>query len=482
MRVSTFFKLNRTQPTLDFVDVDVTNDLKAFIDPWAIRHVESEWTDQCVSLIQNYFSALLRCAQKNDEAGAAAILRPLKEPNETHLGLSKGRSKGRALGPYLVKEVWARLRSSKAISSGLLEDIEDTMLLIDKIGPDIISDITSNILRGPLIAYTQDMCQAVGIKLIPDVDSGPIWSAARQRWENSPVSLPVVGGKKLILVPKIIVRRRLEYDVGEYYNTYILEHLQAAELNAGTELVRLLKKKVDGKPVKKVFKKDVKKKYGGGKGMILDQTIKHRDILDEYRSDKKAMRFNSLTHDEVAASLNQAPPDWDSLLAAVLKVPVGKKDAPAYETAIEALLTALLYPWVIYPNVQHEIQGGLKRIDITYSNTGKGAFFGWLAANYPSAKIMVECKNYGADLGNPELDQLSSRFSPNRGHVGIIVCRAFQSKDRFLKRCRATADDARGFVITLDDGDLIDVVAQAKAGQAKGEFPLLRSRFDALIM
>jgi hypothetical protein len=164
MRVSQFFNLQRTQPTLDFVDVDVANDLKAFIDPWAIRHVESEWTEQCVSLIQNYFQALLACAQRNDEAKAISILKPLREPNETHLGLSKGRSKGRALGPYLMKEVWSRLKESRAVATGLLEDIEDTMLLIDKIGPDIISDITSNVIRGPLTKYTQDMCNAAGIR------------------------------------------------------------------------------------------------------------------------------------------------------------------------------------------------------------------------------------------------------------------------------------------------------------------------------
>jgi hypothetical protein len=124
----------------------------------------------------------------------------------------------------------------------------------------------------------------------------------------------------------------------------------------------------------------------------------------------------------------------------------------------------------------------LKRIDITYSNTGRGVFFGWLATHYTCPKIMIECKNYGNDIGNPELDQLSSRFSPNRGRVGMLICRSFQDKPRFLKKCRSTADDDRGFVITLDDSDLKVLVAQAKVGQAQGDFPLLRSRVDDLVM
>ena len=39
---------------------------------------------------------------------------------------------------------------------------------------------------------------------------------------------------------------------------------------------------------------------------------------------------------------------------------------------------------------------------------------------------MVECKNYSRDLKNPELEQLSGRFSPRRGQVGIAACRTIE--------------------------------------------------------
>lgn len=483
MRVSQYFKLGREQPALDFVDVDVTNDLKAFIDPWALRHVESDWAETCVSLVQNYFQVLLSCAQANDEKRAVSILRPLREPNETHLGLSQGKSMGRALGPYLVDVVWARLKASRAVATGLLEDIEDTMLLIDNIGPDIVSDITSNIIRGPLIQYTQQMCANVGIPTTKDLTSGPVWSQQKQQWQQGYVELPEANGKRLILVPKIIVRRRLEYDVEEYYNDYIIEQLQDEELaSPASELVHLIKHPRPGRPNRRVYKKDVKEKYGRGKAMILEQTIQHPDVLAEYRDDKAAVGSKPVTHEEVAATLDRPVPNWEALLKAVLDVPTGNASATTYEKVVEALFTAVFYPWLIHPVVQHNIHGGLKRIDITYSNTGTGTFFGWLAKHHPSSKLMIECKNYGADVGNPELDQLSSRFSPNRGQVGLLVCRKFDDKKRFLKRCRATADDSRGFVIALDDDDLKLLVKQAKAGQEAGDFPIFRAKFDELVM
>lgn len=78
-------------------------------------------------------------------------MRVLREPNETHLGLSAGRSKGRALGTELARDVWKALSQSEAAKSGLLRDLEDTILMVEGISVDIVSDMTTNIIRGPLI-------------------------------------------------------------------------------------------------------------------------------------------------------------------------------------------------------------------------------------------------------------------------------------------------------------------------------------------
>jgi hypothetical protein len=107
-------------------------------------------------------------------------------------------------------------------------------------------------------------------------------------------------------------------------------------------------------------------------------------------------------------------------------------------------------------------------------------FFGWLSQHYPSANVFVECKNYGREVGNPELDQLSGRFSPSRGTFGLLVIRSVDDKPTLLRRCRDTADDQRGFIVPLDDGDLRALAGARKAGQ--GFSDLLKERFDTLIM
>jgi hypothetical protein len=175
------------------------------------------------------------------------------------------------------------------------------------------------------------------------------------------------------------------------------------------------------------------------------------------------------------------PPDWQKLLKDVVSLRPGKDDADKYEKAIEALFTALFYPPLNSPISQHEIHEGRKRIDITYTNMATAGFFKWLAAHYPSPQIFVECKNYTRDLQNPELDQLSSRFSPSRGRVGLLVCRGFDKKDLFERRCRDTRIDDRGFIIALDDDDLTELVHNRIENNLFEAFPLLRAKFQKLI-
>jgi len=477
-RVSTYFKLDRKQPSLDFVDVSIRDDARVFIDPRALRMLPSLWGQHCVSLVQSFFNALLAAIKENNESVGTTLLSGLHEPNETHLGLSRGRSQGRALGAGLAKNLWKALRDSEAAKSGLLEDLEDTILLIEGISNDVISDVTTNIIRRPLIEYTQRMCTQYGIPMEDGVDSGALWDSGTQTWSNSLLQLPVTKHGKLLLVPKAIVRRRMEYDEQEYYRNYILPYLMDAELNANTQLVRLLK---NGR--RRVCKKDVAEKYGGGKRMVLEKTLRHPEILDDYRQTKRKAPRIPLGHYDMADSeIGGETPDWDGLIKAVTELPTGKADASRYENAIERLLTALFYPSLADPVIQHEIHDGRKRIDITYTNMARHGFFQWVSMHYPAPHIFVECKNYGTDVANPELDQISGRFSPSRGRVGILVCRAFTDKRLFFARCQDTAHDDRGYVVALDDSDLLELVNAHKQNDMNMEFALLKQRFDGLIM
>jgi hypothetical protein len=475
LRVSQYFGLGQTSAELDFVDVDVRGDTTVFVSPTAIRMMRSQWADQCVYLIQDFFQEVLDSIRAGKNDHAEKLLRSLREPNETHLGLSSGKPRGRALGTQSAHDVWDALQQSAAVKTGLLKDLEDTVLMIDGIGVDIVSDITTNIIREPLIGYTQEACAYYGIPT-ESVDSGPLWDPQAKQWSNRFEQLPIVNDTKLLLVPKAIVRRHAVYDADEYLRHYMLEYLKAIEeQNPNSDLVHVLK---DG--TRRVYKKDLIKRYGFSKKTIVDQSLRHPQVLNQYRTVKE-QATPPLTHDEIAGASGTPAPDWDKLLKAVTDLPTGKDHADAYEKAIEGLLTALFYPSLTYPRRQTQIHGGRKRIDITYTNMGNQDFFSWVSQHYTAPYIFVECKNYTNQVGNPELDQLSSRFGPSRGEVGLLVCRKIEDRQKLAESCRDTALDRRGYIIPLDDADLGELVKAAKVGPlVPNDFRLLRDRFDCI--
>lgn len=78
------------------------------------------------------------------------------------------------------------------------------------------------------------------------------------------------------------------------------------------------------------------------------------------------------------------------------------------------------------------------------------------------------------------------RFSDQRGRLGLVVCRSFEDKALFLKRCKDASSDRNGYIIMLDS-DLEQLAREAEELRCEAKlaerfaFPLLRERFDMLI-
>jgi hypothetical protein len=478
-RVSDFFHLGATQPFLDFVDVDVYSDTEVFFDPTALLGLPSPWAHECIGLIQDFFQHVLGLIEKGCNREALGILQHLREPNETHLGLSRGRARGRGLGPKSAQRLWHALRSSAAAKSGLLRDLEDTILMVEGVAADIVSDIATNIVRLPLVLFTQDRCRELNIPMEPGIAVGPLWDPGKHAWYAMHTPMPMTPTGPLLLIPKVLVRRKLEYDVDEYLHKYLLPFLEEQEIAAKTAIVTVLKSGP------KVTRKALVEKYGGGKATVVEQTRLHPEVLERYRRAKReaeAVRRPPLGLDELADAEATPLPDWDALLSRVLATPVGNSAAAEYHDAIFHILRVLLYPLT---NARKEVRvhDGRKRIDVVFENAAADGFFWWVGQHYPAAYVFVECKNFGRELGNPELDQIAGRFSPSRGQFGIVVCRSLEDPEAFARRCRDTADDGRGFLLAVTDEDLTGLVDAARlGGYPARQFLPLRLAFDALVL
>jgi hypothetical protein len=364
-----------------------------------------------------------------------------------------------------------------------LRDLEDTALFVPGVGKDLISDMATQIMRGPLIEYTQRACEYHGIEM-EEQYSGPIWNADTLEWDEMQVELPRTPAGTLLLIPKSIVRHSPIFDSSRYFNGYLAPLFEGVELELGSSLVHLLR---GGRP-KKITKKALADKYGDDKESVVDHTLRFdKQPLRRYREVAGTITSSPLVNEDIAQTIGTEQIDYTSAFEKVMAVQPGMAGAHYYHRAVEELLTALFYPSLGNRRIEQEINKGRKRIDIVYDNVAATGFFDWVGRRYDCPTVPVECKNYQHDLNNPELDQMIGRFSRDRGRFGIIICRSFTNKDLFLERCRDAAKDGHGYIIALDDNDLRNLAVQAAElqfevrKQKRFEFPLLRERFDRLI-
>lgn len=391
--------------------------------------------------------------------------------------MSRGKPRGHGMGPEDTAAIFKSLLQSRAILSGVMEDIEDFRIFVPNIDKDKVSDMTANIIKKHLIEYTKEQCDLHGIPLISNVPSGMYWNSRTKTWDNQYTQRFIIGGKPILLVPKRIVSFTDKYTSAEYRQHFVLNYLQNENIRLQTSLVREYK---SGE--KYVTKKSIKEHESViDKDYLARFTEQHPEVFADFKQ-KTSKKISSvegaviehISVDEICTYLHEK----------LTSIPSGAANASNYHNLIIGILELLLYPNLSSPKKEVDIHSGRKRIDITFNNSAETGFFFTLPnrnALLPCPFVFVECKNYTGEVANPELDQLSGRFSNRRGRVGILACRTLDEKEAFIKRCADTFEDDRGLIIPITDEDLIRSLLEfPKKGNA-GLEEILASKYEKIV-
>ena len=449
------FRIGKSQSELDFVNIPLNADIPLFIDPFAISQRLDTWSEKAHRTLLSFFQTIVESIRSGNYTRARSFLLHLREPNETHLGLSSGRPQGAGIGRQQAEEIFEALRDSEAVKTGFLSSLEECELMIDGIGRDKISDLTTNIIRSHLADYTYSQSQLHGIatqkKPLP-----ACYDLESQRWSAKYLELPVWEGKPLLLVPKAIVRFTPAYNYQKYYNHFVLDFLQFEHLSASSSLVHTLK---NGQ--RRVYKKSLKREYPCTKHFLYEFSLNHPEVLDNYRESLKEME----NRDQISEFYIEDETVIANSLATVLQSIVpGSESAADYHKLMVGMVEFLFFPKLLCPIKEKEIHQGRKRIDIQMENGARSGIFNRLhdVHKIPCAYVPFECKNYQTDVANPEIDQLAGRFSINRGKAGFLCCRQFENRNLFLERCKDTYTDGRGLILPLDDQTILSFLEGIK--------------------
>ncbi len=242
MRFSEHFELPGNQAQYDFIDVPLGTDIRVFIDPYAITITRTPWSQQCHQIVTDFFQKVLDALRADDRAAARALLCEMHEDNRPRTGYSEGQPQGTAWGPEKADLFIDRLISSEAFASGLIEDIQDGALFVDKIGRDTVSDAMVNILHEQLALYTREQCELFGVPL-ESREKMLTWRPG-EGWVTIEVDLPIAHGESILLLPRSIVRKDLSLKPDRFLNDFLDEYVDRGNLSATRALEEALQEKV----------------------------------------------------------------------------------------------------------------------------------------------------------------------------------------------------------------------------------------------
>ena len=474
-KFSEHFGLKLNQDEIEFLDIYANEDIPLFLDPYGISAMGSTWSQECENQIATYFQYLIDSIQHGDKKTIEKLLNALHEVDEVALGYSSGAPSGRGVGLKQAKQIRDAFESSQAAQSGDIKDIADCALLIPGISRDKISDITSNILKNQLIKFTQNICDKYSIPMRRVAVN--IFDYKKFQFVSRFENLPVINDKAKILLPINSVRQDPELSKDKYYRNFVLEFLRAEHAHAGDSLSSVLK---NGKVVVRIM--DLKKQYPMGVDFLYNFSKENPQILEKYKTE---LRKTAVTKGS-KARLN---PQKKVLTAKeririLTDIPVGNTDATNYHKISYNSLIYIFGTRLSNPDREKEINEGRKRIDIVFDNSDKDGFFNKLNTLYHihCPKIIMECKNYGREIGNPEIDQLQGRLNYKRGMFGILLCRSVENKIKMNRRCKDVLNDGKGYIIVLTDSDFSVLLELKGDCNEKGIDDFMSKKLDELIM
>lgn len=264
---------------VEFADIELDTDSKLFVDPYLIYISNDEFSNNCSNKIVNYFEQLLKLAILNDKGNGYKIVKYLQENNEVRFGYSLGNPLGKGFGKNKGKELFDILCKSKAVRTGMISDIFDASIMLNKVGYDKISDLTINIILEDLIQFTQKQCKMYSVPLERVRLRRPVWNSEKNNWINmETIDLPVHNGKPIILVPNNFVRPYMVYTYARFYNNQMMPYYEIEALkNPSCGLVKILKRGIVP------AKSKIRKEYPCLKDNVINFIIEHPDKYSMYK-------------------------------------------------------------------------------------------------------------------------------------------------------------------------------------------------------
>src|SRR5260370_19680697 len=217
-----------SQYRVDFVIPRLGIDLPLGIDPFLLYKSRNQDLASLHSIILKAFNYGIELVRNNQVAEARRLF-DFPEVAEIGLGYTKKSKHGAGIGRFLSELIIETLRDSPSLLHRGVRHIEEMQLFSVGIGPDRVSDIAANLLKGYLIDYTQRQCRLWDVPISSGVPILHIFNPEDFSWHDGYFDLPVspVDNLPFLFVPRRIVRTLPWINYNDFFRMEFATYLRS---------------------------------------------------------------------------------------------------------------------------------------------------------------------------------------------------------------------------------------------------------------
>lgn len=205
----------------DFIDINVLDDQKLFIDPCLISTQQDAWCTTATVVMDDFFDKFYEAYRNNDNEKKNYLLSHASELNYTRLGYGNGDNGHGNTAEGLISTFITLENFVDNIP--YLTKAMDLPLYVPGFSEDGLSDMLTNILHEQLNNYTLEQLALANV--VPNSeDTFYTWDVTTSSWIT--VTRPCyryLGTDKVLLTPKRIVRKKYFFGVNQFLMRIILE-------------------------------------------------------------------------------------------------------------------------------------------------------------------------------------------------------------------------------------------------------------------
>lgn len=275
LHISSVLKVsNPRHDKFDFVDINMNEDQKLFIDPCLISLNKDKVCKNLNKVIESFFDEFYKAYRERDNKKKLELLSHSGEINYTKLGYGNGKNGHGNTAEGLIydfRELENLIKKIKSISK-----VIDLPVLINGFNEDGLSDLITNIIHRQLNEYTIDCLRKYEIK--PNsVDEFYTWDAISASWIFIKQPCFVYNNDKVLLTPKRIVRKKYLFSADHFLQRVILERKKNE-----SETVDENGKRTYGVTKKELNHRINKDSKNWRYDYVRNKSIEDNTILDEY--------------------------------------------------------------------------------------------------------------------------------------------------------------------------------------------------------